>query len=132
MIGIFNLAFSVGNTPETEQVATSGRRYVLRAERDSRECAHEALPRQLVGHRDAMDRRRLRDRPPPTSSPLVRVFDEALRDDLIASNPGRQRSRLADACSTVHQSYSDFVMRCALLASRGPEVAALQVGDIDS
>lgn len=94
-------------------------------------------------------------------APLVRVLDEAVRDDLIASNPGRQRSRrslgksalsvakddtsprthalkdletltlLAEACGTVHQSYSDFVMLCALLASRGSEVAGLQVGDVD-
>lgn len=96
-----------------------------------------------------------------TIAPLVRVLDEAVRDDLIPTNPGRQRSRrslgksalsvseddtsprthalkdlesltrLADACGKVHQSYSDFVMLCALLASRGSEVAGLQVGDVD-
>ncbi|MEB4613785.1 tyrosine-type recombinase/integrase [Leucobacter sp. M11] len=96
-----------------------------------------------------------------TIAPLVRILDEAVRDDLIASNPGRQRSRrslgksalsvteedtsprthalkdlrtlmlLANTCGKVHQSYSDFVMLCALLASRGSEVAGLQVGDID-
>lgn len=96
-----------------------------------------------------------------TIAPLVRVFDEALRDELIAANPARQRSRrsfgksaltvtendtsprahalpdlaaltkLANACGRVHQSYSDFVMLCALLASRGSEVAGLQVGDVD-
>lgn len=94
-------------------------------------------------------------------APLVRILDEAVRDDLISANPARNRSRrslgksaltvvekdttprshalpdlatlrsLADACGTVHQSYSDFVMLCALLASRGSEVAGLQVGDID-
>lgn len=96
-----------------------------------------------------------------TIAPLVRVFDEAVRDELIATNPARQRSRrsfgksaltlvekdasprahalpnlqalnqLAERCGSVHQSYSDFVMLCALLASRGSEVAGLQVGDID-
>lgn len=96
-----------------------------------------------------------------TIAPLVRVLDEAVRDDVIPSNPARQRSRrslgktaltvvendssprvhalkdlatltsLADACGKVHQSYSDFVMLCALLASRGSEVAGLQVGDVD-
>lgn len=96
-----------------------------------------------------------------TIAPLVRVLDEAVRDDIIPSNPARQRSRrslgktaltvvendssprvhalkdlatltsLADACGKVHQSYSDFVMLCALLASRGSEVAGLQVGDVD-
>ncbi|MBL3686159.1 site-specific integrase [Leucobacter zeae] len=96
-----------------------------------------------------------------TIAPLVRVLDEAVRDDVIQSNPARQRSRrslgktalavvendtsprvhalkdlatlttLANACGKVHQSYSDFVMLCALLASRGSEVAGLQVGDVD-
>lgn len=96
-----------------------------------------------------------------TIAPLVRILDEAVRDDLIPSNPGRQRSRrslgksalsvaeedtsprthalkdlgtltlLADTCGKVHQSYSDFVMLCALLAARGSEVAGLQVGDVD-
>ncbi|SDQ21501.1 tyrosine-type recombinase/integrase [Leucobacter chromiiresistens] len=96
-----------------------------------------------------------------TIAPLVRVLDEAVRDDVIPSNPARQRSRrslgktaltvvendssprvhalkdlstlnsLADACGKVHQSYSDFVMLCALLASRGSEIAGLQVGDVD-
>lgn len=31
----------------------------------------------------------------------------------------------------MHQSYSDFVMLCALLAARGSEISGLQVGDID-
>lgn len=96
-----------------------------------------------------------------TIAPLVRVLDEAVRDDLIPTNPARQRSRrslgksalsvvekdtsprvhalrdlatltrLADVCGEVNQSYSDFVMLCALLASRGSEVAGLQVGDVD-
>lgn len=94
-------------------------------------------------------------------APLVRVLDEAVRDDVLSSNPARHRSRrslgktavtlderdtsprahalpdlatltaLADVCGRVHQSYSDFVMLCALLASRGSEVAGLQVGDVD-
>jgi integrase len=94
-------------------------------------------------------------------APLVRVLDEAVRDDLISRNPARNRSRrslgksalhlaskdlsprahaipdlatlnnLADACQKVDQCYSDFVMLCALLASRGSEVAGLQVRDID-
>ncbi|SJN07940.1 Phage-related integrase [Leucobacter sp. 7(1)] len=38
---------------------------------------------------------------------------------------------LADRCGEVHQSYSDFVMLCALLAARGSEISGLQVGDID-
>jgi len=95
-----------------------------------------------------------------TIAPLVRVFDEAVRDDLLTTNPARNRSRrslgknpltitdensprahalpdlksletLAVACGKVHQSYSDYVMLCALLAARGSEVAGLQVGDID-
>lgn len=96
-----------------------------------------------------------------TIAPLVRVLDEAVRDDLLPSNPARNRSRrslgksalnlkendqsprvhalkdlgtltaLADRCREVHQSYSDFVMLCALLAARGSEISGLQVGDID-
>ncbi|QNA93010.1 site-specific integrase [Microbacterium sp. Se5.02b] len=96
-----------------------------------------------------------------TIAPLVRVLDEAVRDDLLPSNPARNRSRrslgksalnlkenelsprvhalkdlaeltaLADRCGEVHQSYSDFVMLCALLAARGSEISGLQVGDID-
>lgn len=96
-----------------------------------------------------------------TIAPLVRVLDEAVRDDLLTSNPGKHRSRrslgktaltlteddtsprahalpdlptlhaLAGACGRVDQSYSDFVMLCALLASRGSEVAGLQVGDVN-
>lgn len=96
-----------------------------------------------------------------TIAPLVRVLDEAVRDDVLASNPARNRSRrslgksaliipaektsprahalpdlatlnrLAEACGQVHQSYSDFVMLCALLASRGSEIAGLHVGDVN-
>ncbi|WP_182354871.1 tyrosine-type recombinase/integrase [Flaviflexus huanghaiensis] len=96
-----------------------------------------------------------------TIAPLVRVLDEAVRDDLLPSNPARNRSRrslgksalnlkendlsprvhalkglatlttLADRCGEVHQSYSDFVMLGALLAARGSEISGLQVGDID-
>ena len=95
-----------------------------------------------------------------TIAPLVRVLDEAVRDDLLPSNPARNRSRrslgksalnvkendlsprvhalkdlatlttLADRCGEVHQSYSDFVMLGALLAARGSEISGLQVGDI--
>lgn len=96
-----------------------------------------------------------------TIAPLVRVLDEAVRDDLLPSNPARNRSRrslgksalnlkegdlsprvhalkdlatltaLADRCGEVHQSYSDFVLLGALLAARGSEISGLQVGDID-
>ena len=96
-----------------------------------------------------------------TIAPLVRVLDEAVRDDLIGMNPARNRSRrsfrknalatadlelsprdyalldlaslqtLVAACGAVHQCYSDCVMLSALLAARGPEVAGLQVGDVD-
>lgn len=91
-------------------------------------------------------------------APLVRVLDEAVRDDIITLNPAKHRARrslgkyvtqstgalrthaipdlatlrtLADACGQVHQSYSDHVMLAALLAARGSEVAGLQVGDVD-
>ena len=96
-----------------------------------------------------------------TIAPLVRVLDEAVRDDVLASNPARNRSRrsfgksalivpveqasprahalpdlatlnrLAQACGLVHQSYSDFVLLSALLASRGSEIAGLRVGDVN-
>lgn len=91
-------------------------------------------------------------------APLVRVLDEAVRDDIITVNPAKHRARrnlgkhvtqtagalrahaipdlvtlrtLADACGQVHQSYSDHVMLSALLAARGSEVADLRVGDVD-
>lgn len=91
-------------------------------------------------------------------APLVRVLDEAVRDDIISINPAKHRARrnlgkhvthttgalrqyalpdlatlrkLATACGEVHQSYSDHVMLAALLAARGSEVAGLRVGDVD-
>lgn len=91
-------------------------------------------------------------------APLVRVLDEAVRDDIISINPAKHRARrnlgkhvthttgalrqyalpdlatlrkLATACGKVHQSYSDHVMLAALLAARGSEVAGLRVGDVD-
>ena len=39
-------------------------------------------------------------------------------------------NRLAAACGTVHQSYSDYVMLAALLAARSSEVSGLQAGDV--
>jgi len=83
-------------------------------------------------------------------APLVRVLDEAVREDVISANPAKNRARrslntnapqtagsprayaipdletldkLADACGLVHQSYHDHVMLAALLAARGSEVA---------
>lgn len=91
-------------------------------------------------------------------APLVRVLDEAVRDDIISINPAKHRARrnlgkhviqttgalrqyalpdlptlqkLAAACGEVHQSYSDHVMLAALLAARGSEVAGLRAGDVD-
>ncbi len=91
-------------------------------------------------------------------APLVRVLDEAVRDDAISINPAKHRARrnlgnnvthttgtlrqyalpdlatlrkLAKACGKVHQAYSDHVMFASLLAARGSEVANLQVGDVD-
>lgn len=91
-------------------------------------------------------------------APLVRVLDEAVREDVISANPAKNRARrslntsapqttgsprayaipdldtldkLADACGLVHQSYHDHVMLAALLAARGSEVAGLRVGDVD-
>ncbi|WP_447588217.1 hypothetical protein [Microbacterium lacticum] len=91
-------------------------------------------------------------------APLVRVLDEAVRDDIISINPAKHRARrnlgkhvthttgalrqyalpdlstlqkLATACGKVHQSYSDHVMLAALLAARGSEVAGLRAGDVD-
>lgn len=93
-----------------------------------------------------------------TIGPLVRVLDVAVRDEIIPSNPAKNRfrrtfhkdlvlapgslrayaisdletlNRLAEACAAVHQSYSDHVMLCAMLAARGSEVAGLEAGDID-
>lgn len=93
-------------------------------------------------------------------APLGRVLDEAVRDDIIAANPARNRARrslhaldrmrtpdesprayaipdlatlqrLANACLRVHVSYHDHVMASALLAARGSEVSGLRVGDFD-
>lgn len=93
-----------------------------------------------------------------TIGPLVRILDVAVRDEVIPSNPAKNRARrtfhkdsilqpgalraysipnietlkkLADACGAMHQSYSDHVMLCAMLSARGSEVAGLAVGDID-
>lgn len=90
--------------------------------------------------------------------PLVRVLDVAVRDEVIPSNPAKNRARrtlnhdstlkpgalrayaisdietltaLAEKCAEVNQSYSDHVMLCALLSARGSEVAGLEDGDID-
>lgn len=89
---------------------------------------------------------------------LVRVLDVAVRDEVIPSNPAKNRARrsfnhvpalepgsmrafaiqdmetlnaLAAKCAEVHQSYSDHVMLCALLSARGSEVSGLEAGDID-
>lgn len=91
-------------------------------------------------------------------APLVRVLDEAVREDVIGVNPAKNRARrslnadaphradsprayaipdldtldkLADTCRLVHQSYHDHVMLAALLAARGSEVSGLRVGDVD-
>ena len=88
-----------------------------------------------------------------TIAALTRVLDEAVRDELITTNPARTRARrqrqplrtasaleipslakvftLANLCRTVHAAYGDFVLLCALLAARSSEVAGLLVGDID-
>lgn len=93
-----------------------------------------------------------------TIAPLVRVLEVAVRDEVIPSNPAKNRARrtfhkdsalkpgalrayaipdietlniLAEACGEVHQSYSDHVMLCAMLSARGSEVAGLEAGDID-
>ena len=88
-----------------------------------------------------------------TIAALTRVLDEAVRDDIITTNPTRARARrqrqpvrtasalvipslanvfkLADLCRSVHAAYGDFVLMCALLAARSSEVAGLLVGDID-
>ena len=88
-----------------------------------------------------------------TIAALTRVLDEAVRDELITTNPARTRARrqrqpprtgsaleipslanvfkLSDLCRTVHPAYGDFVLLCALLAARSSEVAGLLVGDIN-
>ncbi|WP_175494378.1 tyrosine-type recombinase/integrase [Herbiconiux ginsengi] len=89
-----------------------------------------------------------------TIAALTRVLDEAVRDELITRNPMRDRAsrrshpkthiqhanpvpgpadveRIAKACATVHQSYSDHILLSAFLAARSSEVAGLVVGDVD-
>lgn len=89
-----------------------------------------------------------------TIAALTRMLDEAVRDDLIARNPVRdradrryhqntelQRTRpvpspdevalIAEACAAIHQSYGDHIMLSAFLAARGSEVGGLLVGDVD-
>jgi len=90
-----------------------------------------------------------------TIAALTRVLDEAVRDDLIARNPVRDRAdrryranlelphtklipgpddvvRIAEACTEIHPSYGDHVMLSAFLAARSSEVGGLFVGDVDS
>lgn len=82
------------------------------------------------------------------------MLDEAVRDDLIARNPARDRAerryhanleipqtklipgpddvaRIAEACAEIHPSYGDHVMLSAFLAARSSEVGGLVVGDVD-
>ncbi len=89
-----------------------------------------------------------------TIAALTRVLDEAVRDDVIARNPARDRANrrtksdgvriaptpmpsaphvelVAEACRTVDQSYADHVTLSAYLAARTSEVAGLVVGDVD-
>ena len=89
-----------------------------------------------------------------TIAALTRVLDEAVRDDLIARNPVRDRAdrryrtnlelprtklfpgpndvaRIAEACEQIHTSYGDHVMLSAFLAARSLEVGGLLVGHVD-
>lgn len=88
-----------------------------------------------------------------TIAALSKVLDEAVRDELIATNPARSRAKrrtlagtartphriptlheieeLARACSLVHRAYGDFVLLATLLAARSSEVSGLLVGDVD-
>jgi integrase len=89
-----------------------------------------------------------------TIAGMTRVLDEAVRDDLIARNPVRDRAgrryrtnlelphtklipgpddvvRIAEACTEIHPSYADHVMLSAFLAARSSEVGGLLVGDVD-
>ncbi|WP_213816991.1 site-specific integrase [Glaciihabitans sp. dw_435] len=89
-----------------------------------------------------------------TIAALTRMLDEAVRDDLIARNPVRDRARrryhqntelqrtrpvpspdevarIAETCAAIHQSYGDHIMLSAFLAARSSEVAGLIVGDVD-
>jgi integrase len=90
-----------------------------------------------------------------TIAALTRVLDEAVRDELIARNPVRDRAdrryrtnvelsrtklipgpgdvaRIAEACAGIHPSYGDHIMLSAFLAARSSEVGGLLVGDVDS
>jgi integrase len=89
-----------------------------------------------------------------TIAVMTRVLDEAVRDELIARNPVRERAerryrpntelpqaklipapddvtRVAAACAEIHPSYSDHVMLSAFLAARSSEVGGLIVRDVD-
>jgi len=89
-----------------------------------------------------------------TVAALTRALDEAVRDEIIARNPLRDRAkrrhgsqaienrqmripsltdveRITVTCAKAHQSYADHVRHSALLAARCSEVAGLVVGDID-
>lgn len=84
----------------------------------------------------------------------ARALDEAVRDEIIARNPVRDRAnrrhrsqnthnrqmpvpsladveRIAATSAKVHQSYADHVRLSALLAARCSEVEGFVVGDID-
>lgn len=50
---------------------------------------------------------------------------------LSCSSPAWGRSKLADGCGLVHESYHDHVMLASLLAARDSEVVGLRVGDVD-
>lgn len=89
-----------------------------------------------------------------TIAALTRVLDEAVRAELIARNPVRDRAdrryranlelphtklipvpddvvRIAEACTEIHPSYGDHVMLSAFLAARSSEVGGLLIGDVD-
>lgn len=88
-----------------------------------------------------------------TVAALTRMLDEAVRDEIIATNPARARAKrqtrpaadpvkrkipafdeiqeLASRCRRAHPVYGDFVLISTLLAARISEVAGLFVGDID-
>lgn len=89
-----------------------------------------------------------------TIAALTRVFDEAVRDEIITRNPVRDRAHrryrmreaprfqvripsltdvelIAAACAEAHPSYGDHIMLSAFLAARCSEVAGLIVGDVD-
>jgi len=89
-----------------------------------------------------------------TIAALTRVLDEAVRDEIIARNPVRDRAHrryrmqaapqrqtpipsltdvegIAATCAETHQGYADHVTISALLAARSSEVTRLLVGDVD-